>query len=999
MPLTFLTLKERENYQDTTFPVEEVTIRQYFHLGEKDLGFIAIYHGQLNRLAVAVQMGTVRYLGYLPTLWQTETDIAIIHFVAKGLKIDPLMVRLGDYGKRDKTRTKHLQQILKHLNFRKWQPLIDEPTFEKWLIERGMGHENERYLLDSLCQKLHQERVYRPAIGTLESIVGGIRELLELETYQRLAVLWTKEMFGKLDQLLEVDNQSKTIPNGLTVHRWLCNSPVANTPREINQALAKLRFLKEIGSNTWDLSSIPENRKKRLAGMVRNDSNNHLKRLRSGKLYPMLICFLRESFLDITDSVLIMYSDYWQHMNNKAKKALGAYQLNKAKSQKQAVYILTQIGKMVADETIEGQVLRGVIFQKIPKDQLKEALELMSEKKSLKTDSHLSFLRNFYATMKQFTPDLLEEIHFKVAFTKDNFETALNLVTDLHTGRKRKIPQDAPMNFVSRSWEKIIIQDGKIDHQNYELCVLSVLRNRLQSGDVFVDLSRKHTNLESLFISKIDWGNQQEDISKELNLPNLCRRIDEKVDRLTQLLPKLSSHLLHATDIRLEKDKLVITALSAEDLPSSAKILQRQINERLPKVSLVDMIQEVDMWLNYSIELEGENTARNTQHPNLKYAALFSNACNLSLADLARSSDLDYQSLWWVANNYFSDENLKKANNILVNYHHKQWISSHWGGGTLSSSDGQRFPTSGKIRNAKALPKYFGYGKGISIYTHTADQYSQFGSNVVCVTERDATYVLNEILANETDLPLVEHTTDTHGYSDLNFALFDLVGKQYSPRIRDLKDQRLYKISGTQTETYQEHILVYPPLKFTGNVNIGYLKKYANEMTRVAASLKMGTVTSSTLIKKLQAYPKQNNLMYVLQSYGQLNKTIFICRYLLERPLRRKINAQLNKGEQLHGLRLYLWFGGDGIIRKKQENEQQVTAQSLNLLTNIVLVWNTVYIQEVVKQLRSEGITIDETDLQHISPSPFEHINRLGKYSFKNEIELDTNGLRPLRKG
>ncbi len=169
-------------------------------------------------------------------------------------------------------------------------------------------------------------------------------------------------------------------------------------------------------------------------------------------------------------------------------------------------------------------------------------------------------------------------------------------------------------------------------------------------------------------------------------------------------------------------------------------------------------------------------------------------------------------------------------------------------------------------------------------------------------------------------------------------------------------------------------------------------------MTRVAASLIMGTVTPVTLIAKLQAYPKQNNLMYVLQSYGQLVKTIFICKYLLSQPLRKRINAQLNKGEQLHGLRVYLWFGGDGVIRKRQEQEQQVTARSLNLLTNIVIVWNTVYIQEVLKQLQSEGFQVDETDFQHISPAPFEHINRLGKYSFENTFEMDTNGLRPLRK-
>ena len=137
--------------------------------------------------------------------------------------------------------------------------------------------------------------------------------------------------------------------------------------------------------------------------------------------------------------------------------------------------------------------------------------------------------------------------------------------------------------------------------------------------------------------------------------------------------------------------------------------------------------------------------------------------------------------------------------------------------------------------------------------------------------------------------------------------------------------------------------------------------------------------------------------MYVLQAYGQLCKTTFICKYLLQLQLRHRINTQLNKGEQLHNLRSYLWFGGDGIIRKKQEHEQQITARMLNLLSNIVMVWNTIYIQEIVNQLKNEGFIVNENDFVHISPAPFEHINRLGKYSFDDEIKLEENGLRALR--
>ena len=82
----------------------------------------------------------------------------------------------------------------------------------------------------------------------------------------------------------------------------------------------------------------------------------------------------------------------------------------------------------------------------------------------------------------------------------------------------------------------------------------------------------------------------------------------------------------------------------------------------------------------------------------------------------------------------------------------------------------------------------------MTFYTWTSDQFSQYGTKVIPATVRDATYVLDEILDNETELPILEHTTDTAGYTEIVFALFDLLGLQFSPRIRDLGDQRLYRL-------------------------------------------------------------------------------------------------------------------------------------------------------------------------------------------------------------
>jgi TnpA family transposase len=147
--------------------------------------------------------------------------------------------------------------------------------------------------------------------------------------------------------------------------------------------------------------------------------------------------------------------------------------------------------------------------------------------------------------------------------------------------------------------------------------------------------------------------------------------------------------------------------------------------------------------------------------------------------------------LAWCTTWYLREETLEAAFTTLVNSHHTLPLSQAWGSGILSSSDGQRFPVSGKNRYARAFPPTLGYGQGLTFYSWTSDQLSQYGSKPVIITARDAPYVLDAILGNETELASVEHTTDTAGATESIFALFDLLGLRFTPRLRDIGSRRL----------------------------------------------------------------------------------------------------------------------------------------------------------------------------------------------------------------
>ena len=195
---------------------------------------------------------------------------------------------------------------------------------------------------------------------------------------------------------------------------------------------------------------------------------------------------------------------------------------------------------------------------------------------------------------------------------------------------------------------------------------------------------------------------------------------------------------------------------------------------------------------------------------------------------MAEIAELSYKRLAWCTNWYLREETLRPAIAAVVDFQHRQPLSRSWGGGTLSSSDGQRFPVPVRSRTATALPRYFGYGQGLTFYTWTSDQFAQYGTKVIPATVRDATYVLDAILDNETELTILEHTTDTAGYTELVFALFDLLGMQLR-RIRDLGDQRLYRFDSGATYRH-----LGPLLK--GKIRERRVVDHWDDLLRVAGS-------------------------------------------------------------------------------------------------------------------------------------------------------------------
>ncbi|MFE9999890.1 Tn3 family transposase [Streptomyces avermitilis] len=151
-------------------------------------------------------------------------------------------------------------------------------------------------------------------------------------------------------------------------------------------------------------------------------------------------------------------------------------------------------------------------------------------------------------------------------------------------------------------------------------------------------------------------------------------------------------------------------------------------------------------------------------------------------------------------------------------------------------------------------------------------------------------------------------------------------------------------------------------------IDFDLIESQFRHLMRVAVSVREGTVSSSTLLKRLRSGSRKNATYAAFREVGRVIRTVQLLRYLSDAPLRRRVTAATNKVESFNRFSQWIGFGNRGVIADNDPIEQEKAMKFNALLTNAVIFHNALDIAEIVRQLREEGWEIDPEDLAHISP-------------------------------
>ncbi|MBW8081584.1 Tn3 family transposase (plasmid) [Enterococcus faecium] len=977
-----LTPEQRQAFMQ--IPEDEWILGTYFTFSKRDLEIVNKRRREENRLGFAVQLAVLRYPGWPYTHIKSIPD-SVIQYISKQIGVSPSS--LDHYPQRENTLWDHLKEIRSEYDFVTFTLSEYRMTF-KYLHQLALENGDAIHLLHECIDFLRKNKIILPAITTLERKVWEARAMAEKKLFNTVSKSLTNEQKEKLEGIITSQHPSES---NKTILGWLKEPPGHPSPETFLKIIERLEYIRGMDLETVQISHLHRNRLLQLSRLGSRYEPYAFRDFQENKRYSILTIYLLQLTQELTDKAFEIHDRQILSLLSKGRKAQEEIQKQNGKKLNEKVIHFTNIGQALIKAREEKldvfKVLESVIEWNTFVSSVEEAQELARPADY----DYLDLLQKRFYSLRKYTPTLLRVLEFHSTKANEPLLQAVEIIRGMNESGKRKVPDDSPVDFISKRWKRHLYEDDgtTINRHYYEMAVLTELREHVRAGDVSIVGSRQYRDFEEYLFSEDTWNQSKGNTRLSVSL-SFEDYITERTSSFNERLKWLAANSNKLDGVSLEKGKLSLARLE-KDVPEEAKKFSASLYQMLPRIKLTDLLMDVAHITGFH---EQFTHASNNRKPDKEetiiiMAALLGMGMNIGLSKMAEATPgLTYKQLANVSQWRMYEDAMNKAQAILVNFHHKLQLPFYWGDGTTSSSDGMRMQLGVSSLHADANPHY-GTGKGATIYRFTSDQFSSYYTKIIHTNSRDAIHVLDGLLHHETDLNIEEHYTDTAGYTDQIFGLTHLLGFKFAPRIRDLSDSKLFTIDKASEYPKLEAIL-------RGQINTKVIKENYEDVLRLAHSIREGTVSASLIMGKLGSYSRQNSLATALREMGRIEKTIFILNYISDESLRRKIQRGLNKGEAMNGLARAIFFGKQGELRERTIQHQLQRASALNIIINAISIWNTLHLTTAVEYKKRTG-SFNEDLLHHMSPLGWEHINLLGEYHFNSEKVVSLNSLRPLK--
>lgn len=547
-------------------------------------------------------------------------------------------------------------------------------------------------------------------------------------------------------------------------------------------------------------------------------------------------------------------------------------------------------------------------------------------------------------------------------------------------------------------WLDSVIEEGidgekRINRINYEICVLQSLRDKLRSKEVWVVGAKRFCNPEKDLPKDFEANRGQYYAS--LDQPLLAEAfVGEMKGKMQSALKSLNASISKDSDVRIEekngKARISLSPLDPQEDPPNLNALKLELGNRWPATSLLDALKESDLRTNFThcfASTATRTTLDQTDISRKLLLALYGLGTNAGLKSMAAgSNNVSYKELLYIRRRYIHRDSLRQATRLVTNATFKARLPEIWGTGTTScASDSTQFAAWDQNLMTEWHHRYG--GRGVMIYWHVDTKSACIYSQLKRCSSSEVATMMEGVLHHCTEMEVERQYVDTHGQSIIAFAFCYLLGFDLMPRFKGIDKQKLVRPDNKSEGDYPHLDSIFSK----SPINWVLITQQYDEMIKLATALAARTADAEAILRRFVRGQNQHPVYSALLELGKAAKTIFLCKYLGSKTLRREINTGLNVIERWNGVNNFIYFGKGGEFTTNRLEEQEVSVLSLHLLQSSMVYINTLMIQNILAE-STWKTRMTERDMAALSPLPHSHFNPYG------DFDLDMSQHLPLEK-
>jgi len=984
-------------------------LERFFFLDDADKRLIARRRGDRNRAGFALQLGTVRFLGMF-LADPTDVPAEVIAYVIKQVGAGDASCLDGYMGRRA-TRFEHTAEIAVEYGYRDFAAA--EKQLARWLDDRAWTTgEGPTALFAGAVRWLRERLVLLPGLTTLRRLVGRVRDEAMQRLWDVLAALVLPRQARLLERLLIVPDASR-----ISDLERLRTAPTTISGKSMAVALERIAELAGLGFGSLDLSGVPPRRVVELARWGMAGKAPALRRHpRARRLATLLATVVYLEAKAIDDALELFDVLMVNDLMARAQRQSAAEKVRQyPRVSRDAARLAAAVGVLFEspeDEDVTLAEIWEAIDDVVPRSELRAALEsiagLTPVPQADPGGEWRALLVERYTVVRKFVPLLVRTIDFGATAEAAAVLDALRDLPDLMDSRAtRRIPagyldeQLVALDVVPTGWWQRLVMAperpaGTVDRAAYVFCVLEQFHQRLRGRDIYATASSRWTDPGARLLRGPAWEAARGAVLNALELPSdpgelladLTRTLDEAWRHVAGELDAAGSSVSIDAEGRLH-----VASLDAIPDPPSLTALRPVLERMVPRVDIGEVILEVMSWQPGFVEAFTAASGGETRLADLNVtiaAALTAHALNIGYTPVISPgvAALTRARISHVDQNYLRADTYAGANVPLIKAQADIALAQALGGGLVAGVDGIRFVVPVPSIYARPNPKYFGRRRGATWLNLISDQSVGLASKVVSGTPRDSLHIVDLIYRQDGGRRPEVIISDTGSYSDIAFGLLQLLGFAYRPELADLPDAKLWRLDPAAD---------YGPLNAAarGRIDLERIRRHYPDMLRLVASIHTGAVSAHDVIRMLSSGGKTTQLGDALAHYGRIFKTLHVLVYVHDETYRRQIKGIRNLQEGRHDLGRHVFHGGKGELRQHYQEGMEDQLGALGLVLNCITLWNTVYLDAALAQLRADGHPALEDDIARLSVYIRRHLNVEGRHSF--QLPELAGARRPLR--